>query len=136
MIDRRLLNIFFPPGNIANLAARQLQEMPVPKKPIVSRSDVERKFLTRYFVKQVNDNSFITEVDLRQYENFKENPRFAVAKIDWKIVGKKETEISRTGIVNRGVADYNLQEVSKIDLTFKGLLRYISNYTEYWISES
>lgn len=136
MIDRKLLNTLFKdPPNVKKWS-RILTEKPTPAPPIVSKQDIDRGLLDRYFVRPVNDTTFVVEIDEIQYEKFRNNPRFTTVQLRWKIIGKQETEISSTGVVNRGVREYNEEQVTKADLTFKVLYKYITNYTEYWISET
>ena len=113
---------------------KYLEELPQQVKPIVTKSDAVRGFIERYFVRQTNDNAFIVEVDKVQYERFRDNPRFITAKLQWKIVGKKEN-IIRNGLTVPGVEEYNKMQVNQMDLTFGGLRKYIASYLEYWFAE-
>jgi hypothetical protein len=112
-----------------------LDKMPSQVLPIVTQSDAKNKFITRYFVRQVTDKDFIVEVDNSQYEEFKENPRFITTEIRWKIVGKKQNMTLLNGVTIYGVEDTNRVVVSEADLTFGGLLKYITSYLEYWFAE-
>lgn len=114
---------------------RILDEMPTQSLPIVTQSDAKNKFITRYFVRQVTDKDFIVEVDNSQYEELKENPRFVTTQIKWKIVGKKQNMTLLNGVTIYGVEDTNRVVVSEADLTFGGLLKYITSYLEYWFAE-
>jgi hypothetical protein len=114
---------------------RTLDETPTPMPPVITQSDVREGFVIRYFIHQVTDNTFILEIDKYQYEHFKENPRFAVTKIKWKIVGKKETIALNNNVNIHGVEDLNKIAVANVDLTFRGLRNYITNYLEYWFAE-
>ena len=114
---------------------RILDEMPTQSLPIVTQSDAKNKFITRYFVRQVTDKDFIVEVDNSQYEEFKENPRFITTTVKWKIVGKKQNMTLLNGVTIFGVEDTNRVVVSEVDLTFGGLLKYITSYLEYWFAE-
>lgn len=135
MIDRNLLNTLFKTEIERKKWARLTQEEPTPETPIISKSDIDRKYVDRYFVRPVNDKTSIVEIDQIQYQKFKENPRFTTAHLKWRIIGKKETETTSNGIINRGVADHNRELVLKADQSFGGLTRYIFNYTEYWVAD-
>jgi hypothetical protein len=113
-----------------------LTQAPYSVVPIITTTERDRGYLIRYFIRSVSDTSYILEIDKRQYELFKQNPRFVTTQVKWKIVGKTETTITEYGAKNLGVRDYNILQVSKADLTFGGLQRYIRNYLEYWISET
>lgn len=134
MIDRELLIKLYK--NNERELTEQLQQTPSVVLPIVTQLDARNGYIMRYFVRQVNDKDYVLEVDKKQYENFKSNPRFIVASVKWKIVGKKETVKYNTGTNLFGVEDINRIAVANADLTFGGLRRYITNYLEYWISEN
>jgi len=112
-----------------------LDIMPTQVLPIVTQTDAKNKFIMRYFVRQVTDKNFIVEVDNSQYTDFKENPRFVTTQIQWKIVGKKQDMVLSNGITMIGVEHTNRIVVSEADLTFGGLLKYITSYLEYWFAE-
>lgn len=136
MIDRELLRKIFPQKRDARRWENYLEITPTYRKPVVSQQDVRSKSITRYFVKLANDPTSIVEIDNGQYYKFSKNPRFAATEITWKIIGKKQTEVSPSGIVDRGVEDYNRRQVQQKDLTFGGLSDYITDYTEFWVSET
>jgi len=133
MIDMDLLDILYKDNKQDLLQI--LDKLPHPVKPVVTQSDAVAGFITRYFVKLVNDDYYIVEIDLKQYERLKKNFRFATTKLQWKIVGKKETLMLQTGVNIYGVADTNRLEVINADLTFKGIRNYISDYLELWVTE-
>lgn len=133
MIDEELLEKLY------NSDKEQLSEIltstPSQVLPIVTQADAKTGFIMRYFVRQVTDKDFIVEVDNTQYDELKENPRFVTAQIKWKIVGKKQNMTLLNGITIYGVEDTNRVVVSEADLTFGGLLKYITSYVEYWFAE-
>jgi len=112
-----------------------LDKMPSQVLPTVTQTDAKNKFIMRYFVRQVTDKDFIVEVDNSQYEEFNENPRFITTTVKWKIVGKKQNMTLLNGVTIFGVEDTNRVVVSEADLTFGGLLKYITSYLEYWFAE-
>lgn len=133
MIDTKLLNQLYK-DDMEKLS-KILLGRPTPVRPIVTQTDAEKTFIYRYFVRSANDTDFVVEVDKNQYQEFKKNPRFIALEIKWKIVGKKENEQLRTGIIVYGVTDINRQTVLNADLTFGGLKKYIQDYAEFWVAE-
>lgn len=133
MIDQKLLDLLYK--NKEQQLKEFLEVIPQQVPPVVTQKDVMNGYITRYFVRQTNDTLFITEVDKKQYQEFKTNPRFIVTQIKWKIVGKKETLKLDNGSNVYGISDQNKITVSEADLTFRGLRTYITNYLEYWFSE-
>jgi len=133
VIDNKLLNQIYP--NRSKTFSESLQEIPTLVRPIVTTADYDSKFLVRYFVRSVNDDSHVVEVDKKQFDNLKNNPRFITTSVRWKIVGKKESQQIPSGAIVYGVLDTNRQTVANTDLTFGGLRKYIVDYGEFWISE-
>lgn len=131
MIDRELL------GNLVNGKQLEiiLENTPQYVRPTVTQNDADNGFMIRYFVRQSNDQTFIIEVDKNQYARFKQNPRFVVTEIQWKIVGKLDTIKLNTGANLYGVKDVNRITVADTDLTFGGLRAYIKDYGEFWLRE-
>ena len=112
-----------------------LDRVPSQVLPTVTQTDAKNGFIIRYFVRQVTDKNFIVEVNDSQYYELKENPRFVTTEIKWKIVGKKQNMTLSNGSKIFGVEDTNRVVVSEADLTFGGLLKYITSYLEYWFTE-
>lgn len=133
MIDEKLLNILKPINK--QKTSNILQATPQRVLPIITQSDADVGYFMRYFIRPANDKTFITEIDTKQYERFKENPRFILAEVKWKIVGKLETIKYSTGANLYGVKDQNRIAVANTDLTFGGLRNYITDYAQFWLRE-
>jgi len=133
-INRDVLNQLYTQSGADDLLDT-MSDAPTPYRPIVTQRDAENGFIIRYFVRAVAEKDYVVEVNLDDYSRLRENPRFVTAQVRWKIVGVKETTTSPAGVKNLGVNDYNILEVSKADLTFGGLRRYIRNYVEFWLAE-
>lgn len=133
MIDSELLQKIY--STKAAEYTRFIDKMPSQTKPIITQQDVLNKYVIRYFLRIVNDKSFIIETNNREYSVFVSNPRFIGCELNWKIVGRKETIALKNGSNLYGVEDANRITVADADLTFGGLRTYISDYLEYWFSE-
>lgn len=133
MIEQELLNKIYPERT--REFSENLITTPVQVFPIVTQSDADSGFITRYFIRPANDKTAVIEINKVQYERFKQNPRFVVVEIRWKIIGKLDTIKYSNGATLFGVKDQNKMEVSKADLTFEGLTKYIVDYGAYWIRE-
>lgn len=131
MIDQDLLKLF----NNSQEIEKILENAPQQIRQVVTQPDADSGFMIRYFVRQVNDPSFIVEVDKNQYSKFKENARFVVTELKWKIIGKLETIKLQNGVNLYGVKDTNRAAVADTDLTFGGLRNYITDYGEFWLRE-
>lgn len=133
MIDTELLKRLYPTKE--KQLAKLLQQLPVTTSPIVTQSDVAQGFIQRYFVRAANDQTFVVEIDKKQFELLKHNPRFITATIKWKIIGKQQNEYRKDNVTVYGTTDTNRQTVANADLTFGGLRKYIQDYAEYWVAE-
>lgn len=131
MINQNLLNKLSNNKKIQQI----LEPMPQTIRPTITQSDADNGFVIRYFIRQVNDKTFVVEVNKNQYDRLKNNPRFIGAEIKWKIIGKLETVALPNGINLFGVKDQNRITVADTDLTFGGLRNYITDYGEFWLRE-
>lgn len=133
MIDNKLLKKLYPDKE--KQLTKLLLESATTVNPVVTQSDAEQGFLLRYFVRAANDVDFVVEIDKKQFESLKKNPRFLTTTVKWKIVGKKENDYRKDNVTVYGVIDINRQTVANADLTFGGLRKYIQDYAEYWVAE-
>jgi hypothetical protein len=131
-INTDLLNKLYPNTSVSQ--QRDMESSPTPVRLIVTDRDVDNKLVTRYFIKPVNDNSGLMEIDAQQFTKFSNNPRFLATSIKWKIVGNPKTK-NINGIIDLGVEDFNKEQVKKADLNFGALQSYIRDYLEYWYSD-
>lgn len=112
----------------------RLQQTPSLSRPIITTADAKRGYITRYFVKKINDKYSIVEIDSDQFDKFKTNPLYITTSLNWRIVGPKNTKLVK-GIITDGVDGINKQSVITADLTFGGLINYIVDYLEFWLYE-
>lgn len=134
--DDNLLRQLYPQQYKSKRLEESLTDSPEPVSPVITQKDLMNGYIVRYFVRPVNDKTFIVEINQIQYSRFETNPRFLVTQIKWKIVGKKESTATEYGARIFGVRDINIKTVSEADLTFGGLLYYISDYAQYWQIEN
>lgn len=109
---------------------------PIPSIPVVTQNDAQNGYIFRYFCRPISNKHFVTEIDEQQFNKLKDNPRFVVAKLRWKIVGVKETSYTPSGVPIYGVGDLNRITTANLDLTFGGLRQYIVDYQQFWIGET
>ena len=135
MTDRNLIdNLIKNNRNWLNITDSGLQS-PTQYFPVITQDNLRDGYLYRYFSKIANQNS-VVEINKYDYEQLKDNPRFATAKIKWKIVGPIETSKTFSGAINYGVRELNRRAIERVDLTFGGLRGYIRDYIQYWVGES
>ena len=57
-------------------------------KPVPTKSDYTRGYITRYFVQRVNDiNSIVYEIAKEDYLSYVINDFYITTNLDWKITG-------------------------------------------------
>lgn len=105
---------------------------PLDNRPLITRVDVIRGNVIRYFVQRVSTKR-IYEVDNVQYGLFVNNPNYTAIKIPWVISGELETT-TRTGDGNTkyGARDKNKHIVEHYNTKMPGLSAKLRNHTEYF----
>lgn len=134
-IDASKLRQLYPSRYTAQQLVGTLQTNPSFVKPVVTKSDVDRKMITRYFIRGVSDCSEVLEIDSTQFDDFKDNTRFVTTKLNWKIVGNPYSSTTPYGAMDLGVEDYNKRQVELVDRKFECLKSYIRDYLELWYSD-
>lgn len=134
MIDTQILNERYP-DRVRELS-KLLQESPAHTIPTVTQNDARAGYIDRYFARLANETLAVVEIDKKQLQSLKNNPRFVTTTIRWKIVGKKENTYLPNNIIIYGIIDINKQTVANADLTFGGLRAYIGDYAQFWVAEN
>ena len=120
----------------ANSLSKLLEMSLIYVAPIVTVSDAKSGYITRYFAYPLNEPFNLVEIDQDKYQKVTENFLFVTTSVEWKIVGKKESYTTSYGVRVLGVEDFNRNQVTQVDLTFKNLHKYINDYTQYWLGET
>lgn len=100
-------------------------------RPTVTTEDMQRGFITRYFIKRVNSGvDTIKEVSITDYNKFKSNPLYVGVNLEWKITGplydNKDSKIPVHGII-----DTNMRTVKSKETIVPGLSIYLVNLAEF-----
>jgi len=102
--------------------------------PSVTEKDKAAKFITRYFIKKINESA-ITEIDETQFKdwtNKKIDPNlYTAVSIQWQIAGQLSMQITN-GITIPSVATINAQRVSVLEKTMPGISKKLNNYIELY----
>lgn len=102
---------------------------PTPYKPTLTSYDYGIGFIDRYFIqKRTLAEKTVMEINLEQFNNISTNPSnnnissyiYNAIGISWYISGNIEY-----------VINYNKKQVIDAEKTFKGILNYIQDYTEF-----
>lgn len=104
---------------------------PLTSKPKITSVDVNRGYVTRYFVRMVSSRK-IVEVDKAQYENFKSNPFYQTTQINWIINGNDEDIITSDGKTLRGVKNQNLVLIDYYNSEMPGITSVLRDPLEYF----
>lgn len=113
---------------------------PTPFHSLISlKSDLNNnKFIDRYFICPINDNTKIMEINEYQYKLWKQvgsgidNQYYKAIKLNWKLTGEKFDIIDNitNTILEYGVYNSNKRTVESIEKVFKGISNYLINYIE------
>lgn len=108
------------------LAKPEKLEFAKEKKEPPTEKDYKIGYMTRYFLRQVNNfQSKILEVNKAEFNKFKNESFYIKLDIRWKITGKLED-----------VADTNLNIINEAEKNFKGIKTLLENklieYSRLW----
>lgn len=102
----------------------------------VSNTDVANGFVTRYFIKKLNDSN-ITEIDKKTYDDFNSviiDPNlYLVISIKWYITGDINTT-TKNGITTIGVYDKNKSALLAADKKMPGIISKLPDLIELYRS--
>jgi hypothetical protein len=112
---------------------------PTPYYPFPLESDYSVGYITRYFVKRVNDRGYVVEISPDEYAAIQNGSvRYDVsfytsAKILWRIRGaEKSVRLSQYDF-RESVEDTNKRLVEKLDTTFLGIKAFIGgDYKKFY----
>lgn len=108
--------------------------------PIISKTDIEAGFKTRYFAKYTAQrDGDIYELDGSQYALIEDNALFQKTTINWIIRGPLQDTVltlkDGTSILVKGVISKNKVLVAIANDNLPGIIRHLVNYMEYWSGE-
>ena len=104
---------------------------PLSNKPKITTTDIEKGFVSRYFVKLVSDFK-VVEVDKKQYDEFKRNAFYQTLELPWLISGYANDTIAVDGKTIYGVRHKNQTTVNFYSRQMPGLSRILYNPLEYF----
>jgi len=104
---------------------------PKATKPKVTQADVQRGSIVRYFAKGVS-KSAVTEIDVEQYNIFKNNPYYTVVKMPWVLKGNLFPSVVNGKPVlsieeqNKKILDFYAKRMPELKRKLKNFLEYAS----------
>lgn len=102
---------------------------PISTKPRVTKLDVARGSITRYFIKHVSRHQ-ILEIDAGQYNFYKNNPYYIAIKLPWVVAGNLFSS-TKNGQPVLSIEEQNKKIVDFYDKRMSGLSRKLQNLLEY-----
>lgn len=101
---------------------------PLTYKPIPSSSQYVAGYISRTFLFKLNDSLFFQEIDptLTSYVN---RNLYEIVTVEWKINGPKNKVVVDGIIEDRGVMDYNSEQISRMQRKSRGVQL---NPLEFW----
>jgi hypothetical protein len=136
------------PENIVNAVAQKTKVSvskvqrkrgaPTPYFPIATEGDYKKGYITRSFIKKVNDMGFITEISQEEYDNFQNGTvdydvsYYLTYQIMWKITGPLNNVRLGQYETRAGIIDTNKRLVENANKTFLGITDFIGGeYTKF-----
>jgi hypothetical protein len=104
---------------------------PVYKKPSPDANDYKNGYITRYFVKKINDNT-IYEVDSVGFSDISDT-LYTKSSILWKITGKSNDTTDGKTLIDIGVISYNSYSITVLEKTIPGVRNILKNVLEFWL---
>ena len=104
---------------------------PYSNRPKITQTDINNGFVTRYFVRHISTKA-ITEIDKKQYEQFKTNNFYETIDFPWIITGFANNIVATDNQIIYGTQHKNVVTTQFYDKKLPGLSRYLPNPLEYF----
>ena len=101
--------------------------------PTPTPTDYRRGYIVRYFIQRVSDNNgFVYEVGLPEYEEYFSNPYWISISMRWRISGPLNMVYDSNGnLIDKGVIESNKSSLSMISLKIKNISLYLPNLKQF-----
>jgi hypothetical protein len=113
------------------MTAPRTKFFPIATKPKVTKTDIQRGSVVRYFAKGISKHN-VVEIDAEQYDIFKNNPYYTTVKLPWIIKGNLFPSV-KNGIPvlsieeqNRKIIDFYAKRMPELKRKLKNLLEFAS----------
>lgn len=102
---------------------------PTSTKPKITKTDIERGSIIRYFAKNISRPT-VTEISPEQYNMFKSNPYYVTVKLPWIIKGNlfpsvvDGRQILSIEEQNRKIIDFYGKQIPELKRKLRNLLEF------------
>ena len=121
-----------------NKTQRSSPSSPVSYFPNPTEEDYSRGYVTRYFLKKVNDMGYVIEISPTEYANFSNGTvnynvsSYLSATLLWKLTGPLNSIRVSQYDVRAGIIDTNKRLTENLNKTFIGITEFINeDYAKY-----
>jgi hypothetical protein len=104
---------------------------PLSNKPKITKTDVARGYVVRYFVRMISTGK-VTEVDKIQYDNFQTIPFYQTLKLNWIIGGNDEDVVAVDGKVIYGTKNQNTILIEHYNKEMPGIDKVLRDSLEFF----
>jgi len=106
-----------------------------PAVPIITNNDKKLGYITRYFIKKINNNNVI-EIDKQQFNDWESekidpNLYFAI-NVKWTIAGNLQDTINN-GVTIESVSTLNRTEINRASKQMSEITNVLSDLTQYYV---
>lgn len=117
-------------------------DKPTPYYPVPLPEDYTRGYITRYFIKKINNAGYITEISQEEYIDIENGDvlydisMYMTATIFWKLTGPLNSVRISQYDTREGIIDCNKRLTEKLNLTFLGITDFIGGQYDKWAKPS
>jgi hypothetical protein len=107
------------------------QSAPVPYYPSPLKSDYDKGYVIRYFVKRINQQGYVTEVSEQEYNSIKNGTAdydismYQAIGLFWKLTGPLNQKRVSQYDIRTGIIDTNKRLVEDANKSFLGIKEFI-----------
>jgi len=105
--------------------------IPYTNKPKLTQNDLTNGYVMRYFVRNLSTKE-VTEIDKKQYEEFKTNVSYEKLDLQWRISGFANNKLATDNNIIYGAKHSNTVTTQFYEKRLPGLQRILRNPLEYF----
>jgi hypothetical protein len=119
--------------NVAKNIEKFTLQVPNTVVPTPTNEDYELGFIYRYFIQKANDeDSFIYEINLNEYNLYNLNPFWKKLRLKWRITGPINPTYNNGTVSDRGVIQSNKSSLNIASSQFKNISLYLPNLLQFY----
>ena len=117
---------------------REYSGQPTSYFPLPTEDNYRKGYFTRYFVKKINDNGYVTEISYEEYTKINEGTvlydvsPYKTGEMMWKLVGPTESKRLSQYDIREGIIPFNKRMTETLEKTMVGIKSFVGdNYLRF-----